>query len=342
MKSTKSVILGILCGALAAFAAHAQVTLAVAPPLSLATQPILSAAQGERQGGFTEEFHQTYPLNPGGRIELKNINGRASITSWNRNEVKVDALKYAGTRESLAEAEIQVRADLSSIAIKTHYQDHNLTFTDNDPIHNPASVDYTLTVPADALLDGIKLVNGNLDLQNISGDVHASCINGRLRASGLRGRTDLSTVNGTLDVSFNSRSGVILSERPGVGRESKDLGERPAHDERSESHNAPTRASELADVKLKSVNGSVVLTLPSDADAEVTAKTVSGFINNDFGLPVNDGRYVGHSLAGRLGSGAAHIELKNVNGSISLQRASDGKPLSPATNLLPPKRAELD
>lgn len=37
---------------------------------------------------------------------------------------------------------------------------------------------------------------------------------------------------------------------------------------------------------------------------------------------------------------AARIELKNVNGSLSVHHASDGKPLSPATNLLP-SRVEL-
>jgi hypothetical protein len=277
----KSILLGLILGAIAAVAVHAQT------------------------GPFSEEFHQTYPLNPGGRIELKNINGFVKISSWDRNEVKVDALKYAGTRERLAEAEIQVQADPGSIYIKTKYKDHDLTFNSDDPIHNPASVDYTLTVPAGARLDGIKLVNGDLNIQNISGDVDAACVNGHLRASGLRGRADLSTVNGTLDVAYAAMNGT-------------------------------------GEAKLKSVNGRVVVTLPSDSDAELRAKTVSGLISNDFGLPVDDGRYVGHSLAGRLGSGAAHIELKNVNGSVSIQRASDGKPLSPATNLLPPKRAEMD
>jgi len=35
------------------------------------------------------------------------------------------------------------------------------------------------------------------------------------------------------------------------------------------------------------VNGSLRLTLPSDAKAEVEANTVSGGISNDFGLPVS-------------------------------------------------------
>ena len=48
---------------------------------------------------------------------------------------------------------------------------------------------------------------------------------------------------------------------------------------------------------LNSVNGSVDLTIPSDSNAEVEASTVSGNINNDFGLHVNNHRFVGHDLA---------------------------------------------
>ena len=209
MKLKKSTLLGLILGVLTALAAHAQ----------------SPTADGQRPSAFQEEFHKTYPLTPGGHIELKNINGFVKISSWERNEVKVDALKYAGTRERLEQAHIVVEADPGAISIKTRYDDgHNLTFTDDDIVHNPATVDYTLTVPVSARLDAIKLINGNLDLQNLAGDVSASCINGRLRASALRGRTDLSTVNGTLDVSFaevssaQNPTGVIPSEGAGPSR----------------------------------------------------------------------------------------------------------------------------
>ena len=54
-------------------------------------------------------------------------------------------------------------------------------------------------------------------------------------------------------------------------------------------------------VELNSVNGSLDLTIPSDSNAEVEASTVSGNINNDFGLHVNNHRFVGHDLTRRTG-----------------------------------------
>ena len=64
-------------------------------------------------------------------------------------------------------------------------------------------MEYTITVPRQANLDEIKLVNGRLDIQGVAGDVHASCVNGRLEARNLQGRSELSTVNGSLDASVD-------------------------------------------------------------------------------------------------------------------------------------------
>ena len=112
---------------------------------------LLTAAEGralEAQGKLTEEFHQTYPLSPGGRIELKNINGAVHITAWDRNEVKVDAIKYANRQERLDDAKIRIDADKDTVSIRTEYRQHDLPF-DSSGENNPASVEYTLTVPRD-------------------------------------------------------------------------------------------------------------------------------------------------------------------------------------------------
>ena len=151
---------------------------------------LLAAAEGralEAHGKLTEEFHQTYPLSEGGRIELQNINGAVHIAAWDSNEVKVDAVKYANSQERLDEAKIRIDADKDTVSIRTEYGQHDLSF-DSYAQSNPASVEYTLTVPRGARLDEISLINGALDLAGVSGEVHASCINGRLAANGLAGR----------------------------------------------------------------------------------------------------------------------------------------------------------
>jgi len=254
----------------------------------------VAAQASDHRGAFTEEFHQTYALTSDGRVELDNINGAVHISTWDQNEVKVDAVKYADSKERLEQARIDIDSGKDHLSIRTKYPDHDLTFNWGSH-NNPASVEYTLTVPRTARLDEIKLINGSLDVTGATGEVHASCINGRLEAHNLSGRADLSTINGHLDAKFDQLRGSTL--------------------------------------ELKSVNGSVELTIPSDSKAEIEASTVSGGIDNDFGLHVNHHSFVGHDLRGELGNGGPRIKLSNVNGRIEIRHASDGRALSPAKDL---------
>src|ERR1700746_2689544 len=75
---------------------------------------------------YTEEFHQTYAITADGRVELDNINGAVHISTWDRNEVKGDAVKYAGTKDRLDEARIEVDAGKEYVSIHTKYRDHDL------------------------------------------------------------------------------------------------------------------------------------------------------------------------------------------------------------------------
>jgi len=255
---------------------------------------VVGANAADHRGALTEEFHQTYALTAGGRVELDNINGDVHISSWDRNEVKVDAVKYADTKERLDEARIEIDSRNDSISIRTKYPDHNNTWNWGSH-NNPAGVEYTLTVPRGARLDEIKLINGSLSVAGVRGEVNASCINGRLEAHNLAGRAHLSTINGHLDARFDELAG----------------------------HS----------VELSSVNGSVELTIPSDSKAEIEANTVSGGINNDFGLHVNHHQFVGHDLRGELGTGGTRIKLEDVNGRIEIHHAQDGRAISPVKDL---------
>jgi hypothetical protein len=247
----------------------------------------LGAHASDRRGSVTEEFHQTYPITADGRVELDNINGDVHISSSDRNEVRLDAVKYADTKEKLDDVKIEVDASKDYLSVRTKYRENE----DRGWHNNPGGVEYTLTVPRTIRLDEIKLINGELDVTGVSGEVRASCINGRLKAHDIAGRSRLSTINGTLDAQFRQ-----LSREP---------------------------------LELNSVNGSVELTIPSDSNAEIEANTVSGSIDNDFGLHVNKHRFVGRDLRGELGKGGTQIRLQNVNGRIEIHHANDGHAMSP-------------
>ena len=257
------------------------------PPPAEASAPAVETGEELR-----EEFHQTYNLSPTGRVSLENINGGAQIKVWDRAAVQVDAIKKAYRRDRLNEARIEVNATEENIRIKTEYPDRDQYFR-GDRYDNPATVEYTLTVPRKAVLESIEMVNGSIDIDGVEGNVKASSINGRLGARGLMGEARLSTVNGPLEATF-------------------------------------AQLDESKPISLASVNGNLTLVIPSNANASIRAGTVHGGISTDFGLKVKHGEYVGHSMDGQIGTGGPRIKLGNVNGAIRITHAQDGLPLSPA------------
>jgi len=144
---------------------------------------------------------------------------------------------------------------------------------------HPASVEYRITVPRTANLDAVRLVNGGLSIRGLHGAVKATSVNGDIRAERLEGTADLSTVNGQVEADFH-------------------------------------RISPANAISLRSVNGPIVLSIPSGAGAQLLAQNLSGGILTDIRRTETEER--GHRFHAILKGGGAQIHLQNVNGGISI------------------------
>ena len=259
-----------------------------------------STAKTIVQSDETERFEQTYPLNANGRVSVSNVNGSITVETWDRQEVKLEYVKTAENSERLSEVEVSIDARQDYFQVETDYD--NLKRGNNrESRHNGRlQVEYRLMVPRNAILDEIETVNGSINISNTANSTKASAVNGEVRATNLRGTANLSTVNGTVVAEFD-------------------------------------RLDTTNKISLDTVNGQVNLVIPSDANATIKADTLNGNIENDFGLPVRKGQYVGKDLYGKIGNGSIQIKLNSVNGGLSIKRKNDGKSVNPATNLLPQK-----
>ena len=158
--------------------------------LALAASAVLVYAE-ERA-----EFHQSYPLTANGEVAVHNINGWIHVTAWDRNEVKVDAVKNGRSQQDLDEAQIVVEASAGSVQIRTKYPEHNHG-------NHSASVDYTITVPGGAALDPVESVNGGVTIDGVTGKVRANSVNGNVEVQRAGGDVDASAVNGKVAASFD-------------------------------------------------------------------------------------------------------------------------------------------
>lgn len=232
-------------------------------------------------------------------------NGRVSVKNLN-GQVTVTAWdKNEVQVDAVKTGDDKERLDEAKIEITAGSSSIDIRTHYPEEMHNhhSASVDYTLHVPRRAQLDRIELVNGGIRIDGVQGGVHAESVNGAVEARNVMGEMKLHSVN---------------------GRVAADL-------------QAPGRT-----VDIGTVNGGVDLKLPSNASAEIDASTVHGNISNEFNIPVNRGRFMpGNELKARLGDGGTRMKLSTVNGGIAIQRASDGKPLSKVTNLLPEDKSRF-
>jgi DUF4097 and DUF4098 domain-containing protein YvlB len=233
------------------------------------------------KGKFTEPVHGDFKLESAGRLSLENVNGYVHITTWDRNEVKVEGEKSASSQERLDDLDVHMDTDGDHVRIRTEFG-HGRKWRDED-----ARIDFDITVPRGIRLDEVSLVNGQMSIKDVEGDVHASTVNGGLSATGLAGDVDLSTVNGALAVSFG-------------------------------------RLDASASIHLHTVNGTVDVSIPRKAGARLSASTVNGAIHSDLGLTVSKMDFVGRSMKGTIGDGGASIDVDAVNGAIHI-RGEDGE-----------------
>ncbi len=253
----------------------------------------------------TEKFDQTYPLNANGRVRISNVNGSITVQAWDRNEVQLSYTKTADTRERLTDVEIRIDSRPEFFSVESDYDNWKIRNTDKWRNGSRLTVEYRLMVPRGAVLNEVETVNGSITVSNFTNVTRVSAVNGSVKATNIRGNARLSTVNGEVNADFD-------------------------------------RLESGSTISLNTVNGKVNLIIPSDSNATVKADSVNGSITNDFGLPVRKGKYVGRDLYGKLGSGDVDIRMNSVNGTLAINRKSDGKSVSPATNLLPQKDADDD
>ena len=244
----------------------------------------LGATTAMTAAEFKEELHQTYPLTADGQISLDNINGAVRITVWDRAEVKLDAVKRAKQKEHLEAVKIEIAAKPDRLQMQTKYPDSKSWFSGRRA--NSTSVDFTLTVPRTVRLKKVSAVNGTVEIEGVRGEIDASTVNGTLRAEGLAANAELSSVNGGLNASFVHLDGV-------------------------------------KSVSLSTVNGRAELTLPADANADLSASTVNGSISGD--IEVKKHWPIGREAKTRLGEGGTKIQLSSVNGGLRVHLAKAGE-----------------
>jgi DUF4097 and DUF4098 domain-containing protein YvlB len=264
---------------------------------------LLLAGAAARAVELKERFDRTLPLRPGGKVELSNVNGNATIEAWDRDEVRVEAEKKvksgnAGEAQKvMKQVRIEVSQTASGLRIETKMPRRGNDFVDwLFGREVSLSVTYRVHVPRRTPISG-ESVNGGLTLKGTRGKARLETVNGGVTVDGVQGDLDLVTVNGGINV---SRAAGALRATTTNGSIEAELASLP----------------DQSELRFETVNGRVEIRLPRDARLTLDAAAANGRVRSE--LEVEGGQPGRRSLKGDINGGGGRLFIRTVNGGIEI------------------------
>lgn len=221
----------------------------------------------------------------GRAIEIKGVNGSIRAEAASGDEVEVTASKRWR------------RSDPAGVGIEAFEHEDGVTVCAVYPTprgerpntcepgkgghmnvnNNDVAVDFVVRVPRGVRL-AAHTVNGNLNLGRLDAGVTATTVNGSIDLE-TRSNAEASTVNGSIHAVLGSRSWTEA-------------------------------------LRFSTVNGTITVALPSDANADLRARTMNGSVTTDFDISVTTRKR--NRLTGTIGRGGGNLDLSAINGSIRI------------------------
>ncbi|MDZ7267190.1 MAG: DUF4097 domain-containing protein [candidate division KSB1 bacterium] len=291
--------------------------------------PLLAVAQEERS-------EKSFTVKPGGWLELRADFGSVEVTSWAKDEVRVEVTKRVEGRsqrrasELFKDYEITYNQTANGVAIVAKmYGGSRRWWGGNDGLQ----VEFRLSVPQKYNLDlntaggsisvdnligeaRLKTSGGSLTLGRIEGPVDARTSGGSITVGEVDGEVEVETSGGSISVdgaggslrAHTSGGGVTLRRLRGSVTASTSGGSLSA--ELLEQFNAPC--------DLSTSGGGISVYLAPGIKADVDARTSGGEVESD--LPITVQGAIGEGkLQGKLNGGGPLLTLRTSGGDIRLR-----------------------
>ncbi len=280
-----------------------------------------AAQRGERGAGqeVGRSLDTTLALARDGTVDLSNVSGDITVTSHNRNEVRIRArlredgtlvLDAAGSRVALSVRSVRNRVGEATYEV--------VVPSGARVIANSVSGDIVLRGPfgpteARSVSGDIEVSNTErLNVSSVSGDATVRNVTGNLNAKSVSGDVNVTRVSG--DVTAATVSGDVVLE---------DVSSESVRGE-TVSGNVRYRGtiSSRGRYEFKSHSGDLRLSVPANMGAVISAETFSGAVRSDFQLTLNPGQGHGRRrMEFTIGQGDARIILTTFSGNIVINRA---------------------
>ena len=256
----------------------------------MAASAALFLAAGLLQASDTKEVHRTMPLARDGRVSIETFKGSVTVSTWDRAEVKIDAvIEPDGTdsdqKEKVAETEVRISGSGSSVTIRSDYHNaHHLhsflsgLFDWNSGVL--PLVRYTIQMPASARLE-IEDHKSDIQVSGLKSDLKLHTYKGTGRVTALDGAARIETYKGDIRVEFA----------------------RYSHDSRFETH-----------------KGDIEVRLPRDSRFELDADAGRrGGVESDFAMTTRAGNWRATHASGAINGGGPRMHMTTYKGTLRVR-----------------------
>jgi len=246
--------------------------------LAIAATTACDIVTADLKSQATADWRKTFTLEPGGRLEIENVNGRIHVTPSDGSQIEIVAQKKAkavsddAAKDALGQIEIIDTVSGSTIHVQTK------TPRSSGMLGGSTEVSYTVRVPPSADVKFVT-VNGGIEISRLSGKIEAETTNGGIVAREIGGPIEATTTNGGVEVELTSVA--------------------------------------KGGVKLGCTNGGIKLRLPSNAAATISASVANGGIDAD-GIQLEKTESSRRSLEARMNGGGPTIKIEGTNGGIKI------------------------
>ena len=241
-------------------------------------------------GKATDTWSRTYTVQPGGRFELINVNGRITAEPTDGKEVIVEGRRTAKARSDEAAkerlAQLEIREEVGGSVVRVESRPPRMSGFGGHEI------EWTVKIPKGLIVD-LRTVNGGVRMNGLTGELYAKSTNGGIKGTKLIvDKIEASVVNGGVEI---------------------ELG-------------APLDATDS--IELSSVNGGVTLALPAESKATIAARAVNGGVrvSDDLNATREEESHESERrrrFNGTLNGGGAKVNATTTNGGVRISRTLD-------------------
>ncbi|MCK4835839.1 MAG: DUF4097 family beta strand repeat protein [Candidatus Aminicenantes bacterium] len=152
---------------------------------------------------YEKQIKRTFPMDQDGILQLSNVNGFITLSTQNKNEISIKAIKRADRK-----------SDLENVIIKFEFEKKELkVFTKRIKKQSTAKVNFYVKVPKNLKSLKLNSVNGQIEIDGQLRMIKSKTVNGNIHFKGVASDSEFYAINGGVFFIFQERlKGNISAE----------------------------------------------------------------------------------------------------------------------------------